>query len=86
MKKNELIQAELDASTFEIAKRENAGAQQSATSDSVACDTINWEQRRWELATSLFAHYPGLTNVSALELADGFIEYYKNPCKTSTLV
>lgn len=52
----------------------------------VKSDTINWEQRRWELATALFAHYPDLTDKSALELADNFIANYKEPYKTSTLI
>lgn len=43
---------------------------------------IDWEQRRWEMASKIFAETEDITLDSAVRQADIFIEYYKRTLKT----
>lgn len=43
---------------------------------------IDWEQRRWEMASKIFAETEDITLDSAVRQADIFIEYYKRTSKT----
>ena len=38
---------------------------------------IDWEQRRWELASKIYAEMEDVTLESSVRLADIFIKYYK---------
>lgn len=43
---------------------------------------IDWEARRWEMASKIFAETEDITLDSAVRQADIFIEYYKRTLKT----
>ena len=42
---------------------------------------IDWEQRRWELASKLYAEAENMTIESAVRQAEIFIKYYKQTLK-----
>ena len=42
---------------------------------------IDWEQRRWEMASKIFAETEDITLDSAVRQADIFIKYYKQTLK-----
>ena len=42
---------------------------------------IDWEQRRWDLASKIYAEMENITLESAVRQADIFIKYYKQTLK-----
>lgn len=42
---------------------------------------IDWEERRWNLATSIYLRYANETIANSLKIADNFIRYYKDYSK-----
>lgn len=73
---NDKVSLYLDESW--LTKVEEAIAEDPKTEE---LKSIDWEQRRWDLASKLYAELEDVTLESAVNLSDIFIKYYKQTIK-----